>query len=504
MELLHEVESYWSKRTGGYTDVIQKELHNSQKDAWLRVLTQKFPLVDKSEIKILDVGTGPGFFPMILAEAGYQVTAVDYTEAMLEKAKENVRLREQEIGRELMDHIHFQRMDAQNLEFEDESFDVIISRNLTWNLEEPARAYSEWYRVLKFGGKVLNFDANWYNYLYDEEKKAQFEQDRANVKEAGFEDCNLAEDIDHEQDEKIAMQMPLSAAHRPDWDIRVLKSMLFAQVIVDTDIWKTVWDEEECVNNASTPMFLVEAVKASGMEKDRIVSYWTKRSDSFIVQRRRELHDDMSARWLKEIGKFLPEQKKLKILDVGCGAGYFSILLAKEGHEVIGIDLTESMIEQAKVLAAEEEVECEFYVMDAEHPEFGNEEFDVVISRNLTWTLPHADLAYEEWLRMLKKGGVLINTDADYGHEKERAHVALPPLHAHHLIGKDMNVEYEIIKEGLAVSYYRRPDWDVKVLKYAGVSEENITVDTEVGKRIYLKKDELYNPTPIFILAAVK
>ncbi len=35
-------------------------------------------------------------------------------------------------------------------------------------------------------------------------------------------------------------------------------------------------------------------------------------------------------------------------------------------------------------------------VMDAENPEFADESFDVVISRNLTWTLPHADRAYEQ------------------------------------------------------------------------------------------------------------
>ncbi len=80
----------------------------------------------------------------------------------------------------------------------------------------------------------------------------------------------------------------------------------------------------------------------------------------------------------------------------------------------------------------------------------------------------------------------------------------MPPLHAHHMIGKDMNAEHEMIKEGLSVSYYRRPDWDIQVLKYAGIDGKNITVDTEVGKRIYIHKDELYNPTPIFILAAKK
>lgn len=62
-------------------------------------------------------------------------------------------------------------MDGQNLEFADGTFDVVISRNLTWNLENPQKAYSEWQRVLKEGGVLLNFDANWYGYLYDAEKK---------------------------------------------------------------------------------------------------------------------------------------------------------------------------------------------------------------------------------------------------------------------------------------------------------------------------------------------
>ena len=48
------------------------------------------------------------------------------------------------------------------------------------------------------------------------------------------------------------------------------------------------------------------------------------------------------------------------------GAGFFSILLAKEGHRVTGIDLTPNMIEGARSLAKEEGVSCTFQVMDAE------------------------------------------------------------------------------------------------------------------------------------------
>ena len=41
--------------------------------------------------------------------------------------------------------------------------------------EHPDRAYYEWMRVLKPGGVLLNFDANWYHHLFDEEKRAAYE-----------------------------------------------------------------------------------------------------------------------------------------------------------------------------------------------------------------------------------------------------------------------------------------------------------------------------------------
>ncbi len=80
------------------------------------------------------------------------------------------------------------------------------------------------------------------------------------------------------------------------------------------------------------------------------------------------------------------------------------------------MDLTPNMVENARTLA-EEEKQSEFYfqVMDAEKLRFADESFDVVISRNLTWTLPDVKSAYREWVRVLKKGGILLNFDANYG-----------------------------------------------------------------------------------------
>lgn len=251
MDLLEEIQAYWSTRTEGYSEVNQKELEGMQKGAWLKVLEEQFPVCPRDQIRILDIGTGPGFFPRILAERGYHVTAVDYTYEMIEKARENTR--------GLEDFITFFQMDAQKLDFSDKSFDVVISRNLTWNLQKPDEAYKEWHRVLKPGGKLLNFDANWYSYLYDEEQRKAYEQDRKNVEEQDLDDHYLCTDIDRM--EKIAYQMPLSAVTRPEWDAKILSEIGFEQIQTDTQIWKSVWSEEERLNYQSTPMFMISAVR---------------------------------------------------------------------------------------------------------------------------------------------------------------------------------------------------------------------------------------------------
>ena len=143
-KLLQEIQTYWTNRAEGYSQVNQGELHSEQKHKWQQTLLQYIPFKANKSIKILDIGTGPGFFAIILAQLGFDITAIDYTEQMLLEAKQN--------AGKLSEQIDFQQMDAQNLNFPDEKFDIIVTRNLTWNLENPQQAYSEWYRVLKKDG----------------------------------------------------------------------------------------------------------------------------------------------------------------------------------------------------------------------------------------------------------------------------------------------------------------------------------------------------------------
>lgn len=253
--------SYWTNRTEGYSGVNQEELASAQREVWGSVLSERiharFPDRTPQQIRVLDIGTGPGFFAIVLMELGYQVTAVDYTATMLEAARQNAGM--------LAVKIAFAQMNAEELTFPDNSFDVIVSRNLTWNLHHPEKAYAQWVRVLAPGGLLLNFDANWYRYLRDDQAKQGHLRDRENIADSDVRDENAGTDV--AAMEAIALQTPLSAQCRPEWDLAVL-GKLGMETSADPQIWERVWTREERINNSSTPMFLVEAQKPLPEKKE--------------------------------------------------------------------------------------------------------------------------------------------------------------------------------------------------------------------------------------------
>ena len=253
--ILRENSAYWTQRAAGYSAVNKLELSTAQRRKWgdcLRAeLLRQFPGRAFSELHVLDVGTGPGFFAILLRELGCEVTAVDLTAAMLAEAKENAGA--------LADGICFLEMNAEALSFADESFDVLVTRNLTWNLPHPEIACAEWARVLKPGGLLVNFDANWYAYLFDEAARAAYEDDRKNSAAEGVGDQNVGENFDVMED--IARRVPLSSIRRPAWDLQQLRA-LGMEAEADEEVWKRVWSEEEKLNFASTPLFMIRAVKA--------------------------------------------------------------------------------------------------------------------------------------------------------------------------------------------------------------------------------------------------
>ena len=232
--------------------------------------------------------------------------------------------------------------------------------------------------------------------------------------------------------------------------------------------------------------------------KQEMEQYWSRRAEKFSALRQREFACEKHEQWMAELDRHLPTAKKLNILDIGTGTGFFAFLLAEKGHRVTGIDLTPDMIREAKKLAVRLRLPVDFLVMDAEQPSFPPASFDAIVTRKLTWTLPHLPAAYLAWHGLLKPGGVLVNFDADYCREAPAA--ALPPHHAHEDVGDDLMQEYVRMKQVLRPKQLPRPQWDAELLRQAGFS--NISVDTGVWARVYAEKDEFYDPTPGFAISA--
>jgi len=116
-------------------------------------------------------------------------------------------------------NVKFQKMDVQDLAFQDETFDLIITRNVTWNLEKPVQAYKEMFRVLKRQGHLLNIDGNHYYHYQDQD-----------YNRAGHSDHQHMEGIDVFIIDNIAKELKLSYVLRPQYDLDILKEIGFHQV----------------------------------------------------------------------------------------------------------------------------------------------------------------------------------------------------------------------------------------------------------------------------------
>jgi ubiquinone/menaquinone biosynthesis C-methylase UbiE len=112
------------------------------------------------------------------------------------------------------------------------------------------------------------------------------------------------------------------------------------------------------------------------------------------------VHDTLK----NEIGSW--ENKN--VLDVGCGTGRLLLRGAEEAKHLVGVDLSEKMIEAAKQIYAEtNKINCNFVVADAYDLPFPNKEFDIVVSTCVFFLLPEPEKGLSEMLRVAKDGGVI-------------------------------------------------------------------------------------------------
>jgi ubiquinone/menaquinone biosynthesis C-methylase UbiE len=101
--------------------------------------------------EILDLGTGPAQIPIALcrADAAARVLGIDMAEAMLDRARANIR------GAGLEGRIRVRAGDAKRLNFADGSFEAVISNSIIHHIGEPSSTFAEMARLVASGGTLF-------------------------------------------------------------------------------------------------------------------------------------------------------------------------------------------------------------------------------------------------------------------------------------------------------------------------------------------------------------
>jgi ubiquinone/menaquinone biosynthesis C-methylase UbiE len=122
-------------------DLMEGLVERSRYSKWRELLWSK---VEGSKILEVGVGTGKNF-PYYPAHT--EITAIDFSEKMLIRAREKAKRHKVRVD--------LQQMDVQNLRFEDHAFDTVVATFVFCSVPGPMKGLVEIGRVCKPGGKVL-------------------------------------------------------------------------------------------------------------------------------------------------------------------------------------------------------------------------------------------------------------------------------------------------------------------------------------------------------------
>lgn len=143
--------------------------------------------------------------------------------------------------------------------------------------------------------------------------------------------------------------------------------------------------------------------------------YWDNAASSFDEEPDHGLRDPVvREQWTDFLRACLP-YAHAEVLDIGCGTGSLSAVLAGLGHSVTGIDVSPSMVSLARAKADAPGFRIEFHVMDAASPQLPPNQFDAIVSRHLLWMLPEPKQVLQRWSDLLKRKGRFLLIEGFWG-----------------------------------------------------------------------------------------
>jgi ubiquinone/menaquinone biosynthesis C-methylase UbiE len=145
------IRTHWNGRAKNFDNERGHGVHSDEQHrAWLTLLAR---IAGPEPLNVLDVGCGTGVLSLMLDELGHSVTGIDVAAGMLEQAQRK--------AADAGARISFRIGNASQLNDPDSTYDLVIARHVIWTLPDPAKAVSEWMRVLRPGGRIALIEGKW-------------------------------------------------------------------------------------------------------------------------------------------------------------------------------------------------------------------------------------------------------------------------------------------------------------------------------------------------------
>lgn len=149
MDVRDQIREWWDDDADAYDVAPGHSLSDPvEAAAWRAALLSLLP---PAPARVLDVGAGTGSMSLLAAEMGHDVTALDLSEGMLDRAERKAS------ERGLV--IDFVAGPAEEPPLG--SFDVVMARHLLWTLPKPAEALTAWRRAVRNDGRLVLFEGSW-------------------------------------------------------------------------------------------------------------------------------------------------------------------------------------------------------------------------------------------------------------------------------------------------------------------------------------------------------
>jgi ubiquinone/menaquinone biosynthesis C-methylase UbiE len=143
--------AYWDDQAATFDDDADHGLRDPQvRDAWRQLLLAHLP---PAPAAVADLGCGTGSLSVLLASAGYAVTGLDFSPAMIRAARRKART----AGATA----RFVLSDATAPDLPPGSFDVVLARHVLWAMPDHNRALAAWIRLLLPGGTLVLVEGRW-------------------------------------------------------------------------------------------------------------------------------------------------------------------------------------------------------------------------------------------------------------------------------------------------------------------------------------------------------